>query len=285
MGHMDTQLQSLDSIATRLRDQNNAHHTAHTNSLASLASTVQSSYDSIGEHLATSFTRVQELNSDMNAQTAALQETLPALSEDADVRKPLRALREEVESQDIMEYAPTGETPQRSSYSYPSTLPRTEGREQLIARLRGSGLADSTTPEGTPEPARSPTKTMVFNDSIPLEEELSLVPSAKLSPPLMNNGLRELDVNTIGQDNTNTGLPVTVGETMPPPPLKRQNTNGLDKSAGADTKLPMKMRKARMTVAGLGSGIAAQDRENAPITNFSASVGAGGRRLRSHASG
>jgi kinesin family protein 11 len=291
---MDTQLHSLDDIVSRIRAQNDVHHEAHTASLSALSSTVQSSYTSIGDHLSSSFSRVQSLETDMSAQVSALKDTLPALSEGATIREPLHELRDEIANQKLVEYQPTGETPQRVAYNIPSDLPRTENHETLLARLRnrsGSHSSDTT---------RSPTKTIIFNDatnSTTLGSEDLVSPtfakpnfprSASALPSLGGgsgmpvSSLRELDVNVVSQESSLTALPLSsptdiVGAAVAvAPSLKSQAKS---KGDGGDSKLPMK-KMARKTVA----GIATNDRENLSITSFSSSVGPGGRRLRSHGS-
>ena len=286
MSHMDTQLHSLDEIVSRVRAQNNAHHAAHTSSLGSLSSTVQSSYSSIGDHLSTSFARVEALDSDMAAETAALRGMLPTLASNAEIRAPLKELRDEIESQTLLEYIPTGETPMRTNYAYPSNLPRTEGHEFLISRLRGRSDSSS-------DPTRSPSKGMVFNDAH--TEGLTFgapTTASKVRPTSStssttvtstSSSLRELDINVVAQDAASTAPTENVSTAMPP--LKKQNTNGSNHggSYSAESKLPMK-KGARMTVAGVGLGVG--DRENLPVSvNFSASVGPGGRKLRSHGNG
>lgn len=295
MTHLDTQLQSLDDIVSRIREQNNTHHAAHTTSLSALSSTVAASYSSIGEHLSSSFKRVQSLEADMSAQADTLKETLPALAADADIRVPLHELRETVASQGLIEYNPTGETPQRVSYSIPSNLPRTEPHESLLSRLR----EQPTTSDAT---ARSPSKQPVFNDATDaLSSPSDMFKLSTTTKPVFSrsvsasahthghtvsgiplgptNSLRELDVNVIAQESHTQPLPLVSqssdGIAMAMPPNKKARGNGEDGS-----KLPMK--KMRKTVAG---GLA--DRENLSITNFANSVGPGtaaGRRLRSHGS-
>ncbi|KAL1612935.1 Kinesin-related motor protein [Paraconiothyrium brasiliense] len=277
MEQMDTQLQSLDDIMSRVREQNDAHHTAHTSSLSALSSTVQSSYSSIGEHLSTSFARVQSLESDVTAQTTALKETLPALAEDANIRAPLHELRSAIEGQELLEYNPTGETPQRVNYTIPDKLPRTEAHENLLSRLRDGPVSAD---------ARSPTKGLVFNDT---ENETTDIFDSVTKPNFgrsvsahsvavpLGGSLRELDVNVVAQENHTQPLPIVSHSdamVVAAPPLKKQRSE--------DTKLPMK-RMTRKTVGGEGKG----DRENLTITNFSSSIGPGlakGRRLRSHGS-
>ncbi|KAF1975393.1 kinesin-domain-containing protein [Bimuria novae-zelandiae CBS 107.79] len=280
MAQMDTQLQSLDEIMTRVREQNNAHHAAHTTSLNAMSSTVQSSYSSIGEHLSTSFTRVQGLESDVSAQTSALKETLPALDQDANIRAPLQDLRDAIEHQNLLEYNPTGETPQRVNYSIPEKLPRTEAHESLLSRLRDRPISGE---------ARSPTKGLVFNDvaSSASDDVFSSIPKPNLGRSnsahahtinvTTGTSLRELDVNVVAQESHTQPLPIVSHSdtiVMAAPPLKKQR--------GEDSKLPMK-KMTRKTVGGEGKG----DRENLTITNFSSSIGPGfakGRKLRSHGS-
>ncbi|KAF2205906.1 kinesin family protein-like protein [Delitschia confertaspora ATCC 74209] len=298
MANMDSQLQSLDEIVSRVRAQNDAHHSAHTSSLGVLSSTVQASYSSIGDHLSTSFTRVQSLESDISAQTAALKSTLPALAADAEIRAPLQELRDAVIQQSLLEYNPTGATPQRTNYAIPSTLPRTESHDALLSRLRDQKNASKE------EAIRSPSKGLVFNDATQSITDLS-VPSSKPlfsrastvasgNPSQPPPSLRELDVNVVASDPFYSPPPVddltsqSDSKAMGAPPFKKQNTGGdrgvgkEDRVDGMGSKLPMK-KMARKTVA-TGSA----DRENLSITNFNASVGpglVGGRKLRSHGSG
>ncbi|KAG9187778.1 hypothetical protein G6011_05649 [Alternaria panax] len=293
MAHLDTQLQALDGIVARVREQNNTHHTAHTASLAALSSTVAASYSSIGDHLSSSFDRVQSLESDMSAQANTLKETLPALAADAEIRAPLHELREFVGSQSLIEYNPTGETPQRVSYTIPSTLPRTEAHENILSRLRDRPTtADSTT--------RSPSKQPVFNDATNTLSSPTDVFAFTANKPNFSRSisahahtishlptgnptsLRELDVNVVVQEAHTQPLPHLVSQsscdslTNGAPPSKKMRTNGDDAS-----KLPMK-KMTRKTVGVAGDR---GDREN--ITNFGNSVGPGlaaGRKLRSHGS-
>jgi kinesin family protein 11 len=295
MAHLDTQLQSLDDIVAQIREQNNTHHTAHTTSLSALSSTVQASYASISEHLSSSFERVQSLEADVSAQAGTLKDTLPTLSADADIRAPLHELRENIGTQNLIEYSPTGETPQRVSYQIPSNLPRTEAHENLLSRLRDRPTTSETS-------SRSPSKQPIFNDATnTLPSPTDMFKLSTTTKPIFSrsisatshahtianipftNGtgasLRELDINIVAQESAHTQpLPLVSQSSdnmvMAVPPNKKQRYNADDGS-----KLPMK--KMRKTVAGIA------DRENLSITNFANSVGpgvAGTRRLRSHGS-
>ncbi|KAF4541780.1 Kinesin family protein [Lasiodiplodia theobromae] len=247
MENMDSQLHSLDDIA---------------------------SYINIGEHFNTSFSRIQDVSSDMEAKTATLQATLPLLAEDGEIRGPLRALREDIEQQSLQDYAPTGETPQDS----------------FLAKLRGKAPSSRST---TASPQKSPTKRMVFTDAAPPADEEhtttslpapSARPTSAASDTSITGGLRELDPNTINPSaaaesaSAPPTVALTIGSpTLAPvaPTLKRQFS---DKT---ESKLPMKKKQTRMTVAG-AQGVA--DRENLPQgQDFSKSVGipGSGRKLRS----
>ncbi|KAF1913608.1 P-loop containing nucleoside triphosphate hydrolase protein [Ampelomyces quisqualis] len=289
MAHLDTQLQSLDDIVAQIREQNNTHHVAHTTSLAALSSTVQASYSSLSEHLSSSFDRVQSLEADVAEQADTLKGTLPSLSADADIRAPLHELRDNIGSQNLIEYNSTGETPQRVSYQIPSNLPRTESYESLLSRLRDRPTTSDT------NTSRSPSKQPIFNDATnTLSSPTDMFKLSTTARPnfsrsvsasshahtitLGTTSLRELDVNVVAQDSHTQPLPLVSlssdSMVMAAPPNKKQRADGDDGS-----KLPMK--KMRKTVAGIA------DRENLSITNFANSVGpgvAGMRRLRSHGS-
>lgn len=277
---LDMQLHSLDDIVARVRAQNDSHHATHTASLASLASTVDASYSNIGEHFTESFSHVENLREDMNNHTKTMTELLDHLAEDSEVRGKLRELKTSVQDQALSEYSPTGQTPQRIQYSYPTALPRTESHDVLVSHLRDHGASSLDLDQ---DPPQSPTKGQIFTDTTDLKDAVKLLPSTHSTTPksrpassTSNPGLRELDINAF-DGNTTLGRN---DNSMPPP--KRQNTNGFDKSVGLDSKLPMK--KGRMTVAGVG-GVA--DRENMSAADFSRSVGPGGLRrpgLRSQGS-
>jgi len=303
MSHMDTQLHSMDEIVSRIQAQNETAHSAHVTSLSSLANTVRSSYDAVGDQFATSFSRVEALGIGMDTQAKTLRDTLPQLDHGAHIRQPLSELREAIDASQLQEYTSTGETPARIQYDFPTTLPRTETHAQLLAKLRGdtSGISTSTN--------RSPSKAPVFTDALadPSSSPSKSISSSSIRPTSASSapitpavGLRELDINVVAPppaiaittlnassaDEKSAAVKAaqTNGDSgaekhAVPPLFKRQNTHpdGLK-----DSKLPMKRGVGRMTVAGVGGG--GLDRENLRPGDFGASVGAGGRRLRSRGS-
>jgi kinesin family protein 11 len=131
------------------------------------------------------------MDTDIKTAEAALEPLF------ADVCRPLTHLREDISSTVIQEYQPTGDTPQKLTYEYPTELPRTQAHASLLAKFHG-------------EP--SPSKATVFVDADPtLSENRSpsrpvsndeFAPLADRGPNPLTAGLRELHPNV----NSNTGI-------------------------------------------------------------------------------
>jgi len=198
---MESQMRALDDFVMRARSQNAQHHDSHAQSLQNLSSTVKSSYSNIGSHFTSTYERVRDLGDEMSAKTATLQETLEPL--DSVLRQPLSTLRENITSTQIQDYQPTGETPQKIQYTYPTSLPRTEAHETLLAALRRP-----STSSGSRSPSKSTTSVVpvIFNDT-PSTSQLrnfsASVPVGSSRPgehdqrPTTSGstGLREVDIN------------------------------------------------------------------------------------------
>ena len=257
MKDMASQMQALDDFVTRARKQNERHHTTHVHSLQGLASTVRQSYSSIGDHFVSTYDRVRHIGEDISTQSAELQASLPPLT--STVQQPLANLRSDITGAPLKEYSPTGETPKKTQYQYPTLLPRTESHEKLLRK--------TTAPVASPQ--RSPSKAVVYTDIPATSGELS--PSS-ISPSKNPNSLREVSLNvnaSLVRNHSDSSAPtlLTAGKTDPdsvgmaPPPLKRQAT---------ESKLPTKFSGPKMTGV-----MKLEGREN-----LGASFGSG-RRLRS----
>jgi kinesin family protein 11 len=100
--------------------------------------------------------------------------------------QPLGALREDISSTTIREYEPTGETPQKMQYQYPTELPRTQPAHALLAGM-----------EGAPTPSKA--APLVFNDPDDLEVDRSAtrLRSSSLAPERnpLSMSLREVNPN------------------------------------------------------------------------------------------
>ncbi len=192
---MAVQMQALDEFVTRARSQNERHHETHVQSLQGLSSTVRNSYSSIGEHFTSTYARVRDLGDDMSERTAILQATLPPLN--ATLRQPLAELRSNIADAPLKEYNPTGETPQKVQYAYPTTLPRTEAHDTLIAKLKRSNpTSSSTSPTKTePQPPLHQRKSVIFTDAPEGDEVALLEPLSRPTSSSGGLGLREVAVN------------------------------------------------------------------------------------------
>jgi kinesin family protein 11 len=202
---IETQMRALDDFVTRARSQNSQHHDSHVQSLQSLSATVNTSYTNIGTHFTSTYERVRDLGDEMSTQAATMQQNLAPL--DSVLRQPLSELRENIAKTAFHEYQPTGETPQKTQYIYPTELPRTEAHEDLIAAMRrpfeasrspsksmGPGLISLLPVIFNDEPnSASPTRSRPFSKSLPaagmLEEELERPTTSD------STSLREVDVN------------------------------------------------------------------------------------------
>ncbi|KAL8921701.1 MAG: hypothetical protein Q9208_005630 [Pyrenodesmia sp. 3 TL-2023] len=270
MKDIATQMQALDDFVTRARSQNERHHATHVSSLQSLSSTVNESYSSIGEHFTSTYDRVKNIGHGISEQSKALQDTLAPLTQN--VQQPLSDLRSSIANAPLKEYVPTGETPQKTQYNFPTTLPRTEPHEKLIS----NHFASSSTSLSTRNLPPSPSKSIVYNDSPASGGLTTAPPSDESSRPATATGLREISLNiSSNAPNRHSDLnsittkpaaevPKVHDVSMAPPPLKRQAT--------LECKLPQKS----LAKGAAGQGfVRLEGREN---------LGAG-RRLRSSPTG
>ena len=270
------QMEALDDFVTRARCENAAHHSKHTESMQGLSTTVEQSYGSISGQFKKTFDRVKVLGADMDAETGELHDGLEPLRDT--VSRPLQVLRDTVERTVLREYEPTGATPEKKQYQYPTGLPRTEAHEVLLA-----GLQDGSTPT-KPAPS-SQAGPVVFADldhpdllrSPPLPLTGSIfgsgpaLPSEKAQHPF-SMSLREVNPNLTANLTTNF-----TGSLMFDPSVSIMSAAP---AAGAgDHTLPMPKRSSRVQRAGTGKkhagagGLALDGRENVPPTAFSQSFG------------
>jgi kinesin family member 11 len=196
MKGIDTKMRALDDFVTRARSQNSQYHDVHSQSLKNLSEVAKASYDSIGNQLATTHERIKGLGEDVSEKQKQLGENLATL--DSTLQQPIFDLRANISRTTLQEYEPTGETPQRTRYEYPTELPRTEAHENLIAAGSLSPLIIS------------PSKSAVFSGPVPNanDESVKLRPSitsfSASLPPRKLPGLREINVNILGSSRNST---------------------------------------------------------------------------------
>ncbi|KAK4096107.1 kinesin-domain-containing protein [Parathielavia hyrcaniae] len=176
MQDLDTQMQDLDDFVSRAKSHNASHHERHAESVHGLTGTVEQSFSNISGHFKQTFERVHTLGDEMDTDAKRLEESLEPLDER--VCQPLSGLREDVQSTALHEYEPTGETPEKVQYHYPTDLPRTGPHEDLLAAMRESPVrshshsrsptseptAFAIMPDITLTPVRSPARTPASGD-------------------------------------------------------------------------------------------------------------------------
>ncbi|SMY30119.1 unnamed protein product [Zymoseptoria tritici ST99CH_1A5] len=146
MQQIEHQTNGLDQILSRVRVQHNEREVAQAAAIGQLASKVQDSYLSIGQHLENSCERLKVLDDDVREGAGALSETLPVLDKGGDLCQALGLLRDHIQSSQICEYIVTGDTPERLRYSFPAVLPRTEAHTTLLNRMRSLAALPSEGP-------------------------------------------------------------------------------------------------------------------------------------------
>ncbi|KJZ77360.1 hypothetical protein HIM_03084 [Hirsutella minnesotensis 3608] len=130
---LGAQMQALDDFVARARVENASHNETHSQSVQALSNTVEQSFGKISAHFKTTFDRVKNLGEAMELDANDLQDGLEPL--ETRMCRPLANLRQGITSTSLQEYQPTGETPQKTLYTYPTKLPRTEPREVILSRI------------------------------------------------------------------------------------------------------------------------------------------------------
>ncbi|KAL4930402.1 putative kinesin family protein (BimC) [Aspergillus undulatus] len=278
---MGRQMQALDDFVAKARSQNGRYRDAHLATLDTIATGVQESYSSNQEQVEGLNSRMNQLREEATQDHTTLEQSMLPLSDD--VRRPLSDLSSSIQNRSLEEYVPTGATPQKRKYDYPSVLPSTESHDALRSRMRTAKEME-VLPFNEEErlsvpassPGGSPSKGFVYNDA---EDEVGAQALSVTNVNPSNTGLREVDANVAARPlayNTDDSSPVDKAGSVDAspdgeadadgvelPPAKRRRSN-----AAAETKLPNKMLARRM--AGMMEGS-----ENVPPPGLSS-----GRRLR-----
>jgi len=273
MADVSKQMGALDDFVAKARSHNGRFHESHMSSLDTIANNVRESRTAMKGQLDGFGERVSQLQEDTNMHTEELEQSTAPLQDG--VRQPLVDLRANIQSHPMKEYVPTGVTPQKRRYDYPSTLPRTEPHEGLRSRHRVSKqftalpFSEEPLPPPLPEsPAASPSKSYVYSDAA---EEVTH-PSSSFATT-SNTGLKEVDINitrpvTSGADDDTVSACKTETPAAPPvmeldetpakdesePPRKRRRSASTNP---VECKLPQKRLSKKM--AGMMEG-----RENVP---------------------
>jgi kinesin family member 11 len=216
MEDLDEQMTDLDDFVTRAKSQNSKQYQQHGSTLSKLSGTVEQSFANISSHSGDTYGRVKNFGADMGSAVQGLSTTLEPL--DDYICQPLSNLREEISHTALQEYQPTGETPEKIQYSYPTNLPRTDTHETLLANMRGA--AQTQTPsKSTPNKSLIPQP--VFSDGDISERAKSpLRPPASLERQPLSITQRDPNLTANGSLNLTTGSllfdPAASTMTLPP---------------------------------------------------------------------
>ena len=192
--NLQGQMEALDDFVTRAKTENTRQHEAHTQGATVMSSSVEQSMSNISAHFKTTFDRVRVLGEEMELDTTDLQDGLEPL--DVQVCRPLSNLREEITGSQLQEYQPTGETPRKMQYEYPTTLPRTAAHDIITTKVDEGCEPD----DEVDTMVEQQDNTVVFADlTIP---RMSSSPQQERCHTTNLTGLREVDPNTTATNLT-----------------------------------------------------------------------------------
>lgn len=270
LSQMATQMATLDEFVTRARSQNESHHDERVQGLEKVICHAQDGYTELGRQLEARSGCLETFETELLSQAAGLDNLSGSLTDDT--RTLLQSLREEISAAQFVDYVPTGLTPPKKEWSYPTDLPRTEKHESIIARLRGlpDPAAASKTfstartpgrsprkqqqqqqtsprrPPSSPSKQSSPSKTKIFTDAVDPSITTTHHHQQQQQPPLLSEPQSQSQITT-----TFTGL------------VEQLKTGGL--------------KEIDINVAGRPtSAPGAEEKDRPVLLDFSKSVGSGG---------
>lgn len=250
---LSNQMEALDDFVARAKSENATHHETHSQSVRAVSTTVEQSFGNISGHFKTTFDRVKNLGEEMELDVNDLGDSLEPL--DTQLCQPLANLREGIASTALHEYQPTGETPQKVLYQYPTSLPRTKPQSLLDTKVD----EDSTVVEAKDENDKD--NTIVFADF----EKAATSPSRPSTASTTTTAASADRITSLREVNPNVTTNLTTANL------------GFDRASSilppANYTIPPFKRSTRTTRGTKqGSGGVGEGRENLPLTAFSQSA-------------
>ncbi|KAL6876735.1 P-loop containing nucleoside triphosphate hydrolase protein [Trichoderma novae-zelandiae] len=188
---LDVQMEAMDDFVTRAKSESNTHHDTHMQSIQVLSNTVDQSFGNISAHFKTTFDRVKNLGEAMDLDASDLRDSLEPLT--TQICQPLSALRDQIGKTALQDYRPTGETPQKAQYLFPTSLPRTEAFDANISHLDDDSPSQA---EAEGKDADEGDDTIVFADLDASSKQASSPPRPSTeSTSDKNASLREVNPN------------------------------------------------------------------------------------------
>lgn len=254
---------------TRAREQNGRHYDSRCENIKDLSANVRQTFENVDDTLEATSVRLRNQSVAWRDDVNGLDENLSPFSES--VQAHVTELRTSIESNPLIEYVATGQTPQKKNWSYPTTLPRTGSHNLLLAGTRDP---PGTTPTAARSPRKfasprklmspkktssspsklpSPIKTKVFHDdAATVPQALTALQHASDDAEELKGGLREMDMNILARPSSSddvhghlqTSFSKSVHRTTQQPPLKRHAT--------AESRLPRKGRENSVLSQSMG---------------------------------
>lgn len=268
---MAVQMAALDEFVTRAREQNGRHHDSHCENLNTLSTNVRQTFGNMEDTLQATSARMRNHSAAWKVDVASLEHSFSPFSRS--IEMPMAELMATFETNPLIEYVPTGETPQKKDWTYPANLPRTESQDSLHAKIQGlpdSKCAGGRSPRkiassrkmvspkkgfSSPSKLPSPTKTRVFHDDLAISGQ-GVRPGQRSDEPVEDprGGLKEMDMNVLARPSSaddlhghpQTSFANSVSN-MQQPPLKRHAT--------AESRLPRKGRENSVLSQSMGPGL------------------------------
>ncbi|OAA81214.1 kinesin heavy chain [Akanthomyces lecanii RCEF 1005] len=289
---LGSKMHALDDFVTHARTENTTHHESHGQSLQALSNTVEQSFSNISSHFKSTFDRIRNVGEEMELDTSDMREALEPL--DSQLCQPLTNLREGISSATLQEYQPTGDTPQKAVYQFPTVLPRTNN----IAEGTNIEEEDKSMPASPLVVDRSTDQdqTIVFADLSPQSQppapstKASSSSSAHPSPadsaaavtaPSSSDGSNVTDNHQLGMSLREVNPNVTSNLTAPAPlgfEPRASSIMSMPAAAAAaeNATMPLFKRSTRNVrgVAGIKRpAVTAEGRENYPPSALTAGGG------------
>lgn len=308
---------ALDEFVSRARSQNDSYHQRRTEDLANMAGNAKDGFVQLEKDLNDCKSSTESFGNENTMHGGDMEALAASLQDDA--RPLLQDLQYELATSTFKDYDPTGETPQKREWEYPTHLPRTESHESIIARLRGlpdpaaskktpsisktpgrSPRKQQTSPRkgfGSPSKAASPSKTKVFMDVVDVpvaKTEETTRPNTTTGPVEQSSksGLKEMDINVVAGTRPPSSMAGVGGtHTDDSRPVLLDFSKSLGSGGGGAGQPPLKRHATTNAIveSRLPTKLTRAKSTTAGLAmglgaeNFAQSVGpgTGGRRLRS----
>ena len=131
IGNIDARVETLADLAGEAQTANDEHYQAEADRRSNLVSSVAGNYQCVVERLTENSVQLQEVNLDLAKNAHSILDSFSML--EAGVHDPLEDLRAKTAAEEMEACAPTGQTPQRTAYQYPTRLPATDARDLRAA--------------------------------------------------------------------------------------------------------------------------------------------------------